>query len=103
MKNSAGQEIANHFIELDSLLPYLQKPSTCTNPEPDQYSPKTDPISLSSSSVLSSNQHLGLPIDFFPSDFPSKAPLHLTSPLQHCIIKNAFRRTIERNFHRNLN
>jgi len=41
LKNSSDQEIPHRVMELDSSLPYIQKPATFPNPQPDQYSSQT--------------------------------------------------------------
>ena len=53
-------------------LSHSQQPATCSYPQPEQPSECPPPHYLKILLILSSHLRLGLPIDIFPSDIPTK-------------------------------
>jgi hypothetical protein len=60
--------VSQHFMELEGSLPRTQELSTCTYPEPDQFSRQHSILSLHLNVIL---LHLGLPSILFPIGSPT--------------------------------
>jgi hypothetical protein len=59
-------------METENSLPCSQQPATVTYPEPDEYSPYSNPLSVRSILILYSHLHSGFPSDLVPSGFPTE-------------------------------
>ena len=92
-------------MELESSLPRLQVPATCSYPESDQFSQwHPHPTSWRSILILPSHLRLGLPSGFFPSSLSTKSlhapllfPIRATCSFMKFVLMLSLKKYLVRN------